>query len=57
MSLRNSPAAILRQKMSGLSAALEGKTSASSSSISASYGLPIEEVRRAFRSKGVTDNG
>jgi predicted transcriptional regulator len=44
-------------KRHALSAALTGKAEASSTSLSASYGLPVPEVQRAMRSMGVIDNG
>lgn len=43
-------------RRAALSAALAGKTAASATSLSASYGLPLDEVQRAMRSAGVIDN-
>ncbi len=44
-------------KRTALTAALAGKTHGSSSSLAASYGLPVSEVQSAMRSMGVNDNG
>ena len=44
-------------KRAALSVALTGKTEGSSTSLAASYGLPVSEVQSAMRSNGVTDNG
>jgi len=40
-----------------LRAALSGKTEGNSTSLAASYGLPVSEVRTAMRAMGVNDNG
>lgn len=55
--MKLSPAQILTQKQSAVAAQVEGRPSASSSSLSASFGLPVEDVRRILRSKGVRDDG
>lgn len=44
-------------RRAALAAALDGKTEASSTSLARSYGLPLDEVRRSMRSRGVNDNG
>lgn len=44
-------------KRSALAAALDGKREGSSTSLAASYGLPLSEVQSAMRSMGVNDNG
>jgi hypothetical protein len=50
-------AKIKAAKRSALSAALTGKSEGSSTSLAASYGLPLSEVRSAMRERGVHDNG
>lgn len=57
MATRKNPAAILQQKCDLLRSAIQGRASVSSSSLSASFGLSVEEVRRILRSKGVRDDG
>lgn len=44
-------------RRAALAAGLAGKTNGSSTSLAASYGLPVSEVRTAMRSMGVNDNG
>lgn len=46
-----------RARRSALSAGLAGKSEGSSSSLAASYGLPVSEVQTAMREMGVNDNG
>lgn len=55
--LKQNPAAVLQQKCALVLAAIKGRASASSSSLSQSYGLPVEDVRRILRSNGVQDDG
>lgn len=57
MATRKNPAAVLQQKYALLSNAIQGRTSASSSTLAASFGLPIEEVRKTLKSMGVQDDG
>lgn len=44
-------------RRAALKAALTGKSSASSTSLAASYGLPVSDVQAAMRQMGVADNG
>lgn len=57
MARRPNPAAILARQSELVVAALIGRTTASSTSLSNSYGMPVEQVRRILQSKGVTDDG
>lgn len=57
MAARKNPAAVLQQKYALLSNAIQGRTSASSSTLAASFGLPIEEVRKTLRAAKVNDDG
>lgn len=54
---RVNPAADLSRKIMLVGAAIKGRQSASSTSLSASYGLQIEQVRRVLTSQGVRDDG
>lgn len=53
---RKNPTAVLQQKYALLSNAIQGRTSASSSTLAASFGLPIEEVRKTLNQKGIQDD-
>lgn len=57
MSKRPNPAVVLGTKLSLIQSAIQGRDEASSSSLSASYGLPIEHVRKILQQQGVRDNG
>lgn len=56
MAARKNSAAVLQQKYALLSNAIQGRTSASSSTLAASFGLPIEEVRKTLTQKGIQDD-
>lgn len=56
MAKRSNPAQIRQQQSELIMAAIAGRPSASSSSLSRSYGLSVEDVRRILQSKGVIDN-
>lgn len=53
---RKNPTAVLQQKYALLSNAIQGRISASSSTLAASFGLPIEEVRKTLNQKGIQDD-
>lgn len=58
MSKRESQALVTQAKKYRLvEATIQGKPSASSESLSRSYALPIEDVRRIMRRHGVADHG
>lgn len=57
MGARKNPTLILQQKFALLGNAINGRTSASASSLSASFGLDVEQVRRLLRFAGVSDDG
>lgn len=48
---------VLNRKRDLIGAAIANRESASSTSLSASYGLPITEVQRLLKLKGVRDDG
>lgn len=56
MAKRPNPAQLRQQQSELIVAAIAGRSSASSSSLSRSYGLSVEDVRRILQSKGVTAN-
>lgn len=56
MVARKNPVLILQRQSELVIAALSGRTHASSASLSASYGMPVEQVRRILQSKGVHDD-
>jgi hypothetical protein len=51
------PSNAAARKFALLQSHVSGRTSASSSSLSASYGLPVEQVRSILRRNGVHDDG
>lgn len=57
MAKRPNPAQLRQQQSELVIAAIAGRPSASSSSLSRSYGLSVEDVRRILQSKGVRDDG
>lgn len=50
-------ARIATARRAALAAVLTGKSEGSSTSLAASYGLPLSEVQRTMRQMGVNDNG
>lgn len=54
---RKNPTAVLQQKYALLSNAIQGRTSASSSTLAASFGLPLEEVRKVLTAARIEDHG
>ncbi|EJL21917.1 hypothetical protein PMI02_04902 [Novosphingobium sp. AP12] len=54
---RAKPSSDTSRKMAMIQSHIHGRTSASSSSLSASYGLPVEQVRSILRYAGVHDDG
>lgn len=57
MGRRKDTPIIIAQKWGMVRARLEGQSSACASTLSASFGLPVEEVRKLLQSKGVRDDG
>ncbi len=55
--LKQSPAIILNTKRSLVSQNIQGKESASSTSLANSYDLPVDQVRAIMRVQGVRDDG
>jgi hypothetical protein len=55
--IRETPANLLVKRQKLVREVTAGRASASSSSLSRSYGLPVEDVRRILRSNGVQDDG
>lgn len=47
---------VMQRKRELVASAIKGRVSASSSSLSASFGLGVDEVRRILRTAKVTDN-
>lgn len=56
MGRKDSPL-IIQRKRDMIAARIEGQASASSSALSAAFGLPVDEVRHFLRCKGVRDDG
>lgn len=54
--MKESPT-ILATKRRLISERIAGLASASSSALSRSFGLPVNEVKRILRNKGVNDDG
>ncbi len=57
MKSRKNPILILQQKSQLVRSAIQGRASASASSLSASFGLPIEDIRQILREAKVNDDG
>jgi hypothetical protein len=57
MKLRQSRQALVFQKYRALASALDGRATASSASLARSYGLPLDQVQKILRDKGVQDDG
>lgn len=57
MAARPNPAQVLSRKRGLVADAAKGRASASSSNLSASYGLPVQDVQRILREMGVHDDG
>lgn len=55
--MKKPSAAELLRKRSLVAAQISGRTEASSTSLSRSFGLELEDVKRILRSSGVNDNG
>lgn len=54
---KRNPIIELQRQRSAVSTALTGRTSASSTNLSASYGLPLDQVQALMRVNGVRDDG
>ncbi len=57
MARLKSPALILQQKSQLVRNAIQGRASASASSLSASFGLPVEDIRKILQAAKVNDDG
>lgn len=55
--IRPTAAQVLSEKRGLVSAVIHGKESASSTSLSRSYDLPIDQVQALMRVNGVRDDG
>lgn len=54
---RANPAADYQRRMGAMRSTLAARTSANSTTLSQSFGLPVDDVRRTLRAMGVKDDG